>query len=347
MFLQNNILERHLKIVARSLKANITKNKMNFRCNVCGDTEKSKNKKSAYLILRYNSKYNCDTWQFYCFRGSCGTSMLAEIWLKKYFPLNYTNYQKELLYISEETEEEIKEEELAYNALKQKEIAQNKIDEEECVKYFIPILEGSGEEFEEAKKICKDRLIDENIWKNWFVASNDKNKNNRYKNRLIIPFYDHQNEIYYWQGRALYDWMIPKYKNRKDNRDFAIYNYYNVDKNKEVIVVEGPIDSLFINNCIAILGTNITEKAKELIEDLNKFYLFDNDKAGYKKSLEYLLEGKYVFLWKKFLKDKRIYKEVKDVNEFIINFPKYNGKLNYDYLKKYFSNNIFDKIYLV
>lgn len=349
MFLQNSILEQHLKIIARNYlkNASITSKKINFRCNVCGDTEKNRNKKSAYLWLRYNSKLKCDTWQFYCHRGSCETSMLAEIWLQKYFPANFQQYQKDLLSISEETKEEIKKSEHQYEIRKKQEVEENKIEELENVKFFEPISEGKGKEFEDAIKICENRLIDKEIWKNWFVARDEKNKLNKYRNRIIIPFFDDNDEIYYWQARKIYDWMEPKYLNRKDNRDIAVYNAFKVDKTKEVIVVEGPIDSLFLNNSIAILGTNITENAQLMIKDLNKFYLFDNDKAGYKKSLEYLLSGNYVFLWKLFLKDLDINKKIKDVNDLVLDIPELKGNLDYPILSKYFSNNVFDKFYLI
>jgi 5S rRNA maturation endonuclease (ribonuclease M5) len=338
MILKNSILEKHLKSIALSLNANIKNKVINFRCNICGDTNVNKSKKSAYIILRPNRKLGYDTWQFYCHRGSCNKSMLAEIWLKHYYPTQYKLYVSDLLSMTNENSDDF---EKIY--LKQKELEKKKKNEDEIkdVKFFISILENE-KICKDAIEICKKRLIKTDIWRNWFVSIDRK-----YKNRIIIPFYDNNNSVYYWQGRAIYNYMEPKYMNRSNNRDFAIYNYYNINKNKEVLVVEGPIDSTFLNNSIAILGTNISENADKLIKNLNKFYLFDNDKAGYTKSYQYLMNGENVFIWEKFLRNYKINKKIKDINELVINFPEFLGKLNFENLKNYFTNNLFDKIYLV
>ena len=69
---------------------------------------------------------------------------------------------------------------------------------------------------------------------------------------MIIPYYDNDNKIYFYEGRALIN-IEPKYLSRVGDYN-NIYNYYTVDKNKIVTVLEGVIDSLFIENSISLTG---------------------------------------------------------------------------------------------
>jgi hypothetical protein len=82
------------------------------------------------------------------------------------------------------------------------------------------------------------------------------------------------------------------------------------------------------------------DKVKEELEKLNCFYIWDNDKDGKKKSIQFLQESKFVFNWKKFLQDAKIFKEVKDVNDLVL----LSGinKFRYDMIKEYFTNDICD-----
>lgn len=337
----NYLLEKQLRIVAQSFLQNADLSKRRtiiFRCNICGDSSRNKNKKRGYFILRENRKLGGETWQFFCF--NCNASMLAEIYLKNYFPLNYKQYIRDSLSIKDFSLNEKIEEECKEQLKKESEI--KKIKELEDVKCFIPILEGKGKVFEDAINYCNSRLIDKEIWSKWYVGIDRK-----YKNRLIIPFLNDNNEIYYWQGRALYDNMFPKYLNRVDNRDQAIFNVYNINKKDPVLVLEGPIDSLFVKNSIATLGTKIPEKIEEELNKLNCFYIFDNDKDGKNKSLKYLLQNKYVFNWDLFLKDNFVFKKIKDINDLILYDDKFKEMMNFECLKKYFTNNVFDKFYFV
>jgi len=342
--LDDHILERHLRIVVGSnfTKPDLSKRTLiRFRCNICGDSKTNKFKQRGYLLYRTDSKKNRKTWQFYC--HNCQKSMLAVIWMKNYFPSNYTSYVKECLSQTKTKESEIEWTKLEVKRTKERKEEKIKIkkDELEDIKHFVPILNGTDKYFNKARTFCALRKIPEDVWSKWFLAVDGK-----FKNRVIIPFFDNEDDIYYWQGRALFDYQTPKYLNRQENRDEAIYGIYNIDKTKPIIVQEGPIDSIFVKNSIATLGISYPQKIKDFLSTVNSYYLFDNDKDGRKKSYQYLLEGKYVFLWDSFLKFVGLPNNVKDINELILN--KYSTKdlLNFDVLKPFFTNNIFDKIYL-
>ena len=77
--------------------------------------------------------------------------------------------------------------------------------------------------------------------------------------RLLIPFRDEQGEIFAYQGRAFGNEQ-PKYITIKfDETKQKIYGLDRIDDSKEIYVVEGPIDSMFLDNCIAVGGSDFSK----------------------------------------------------------------------------------------
>ncbi len=291
------------------------------RCPVCGDSE-IRRKKRGY-ILKNNPK-DPDVWIYHCHNGDCAAneSMSVKRWLKIYFNDIYHEYNREVWQSNKD-----KKERIVYKAP-----IEEKYIESKDTKHFTPILIGEGSIFEKAIEYVKSRKIEETIWSKFYVSTGG-----RYQGRLIIPFFNKE-DIYFYQARSLIG-QEPKYLNRKTD-DRPAYNIFNIDRTKEVLVVEGPIDSMFLDNGIAVLGVKYKDKVKEELEKLNCYYIWDNDKDGKKKSIQFLQESKFVFNWKKFLQDAKIFKEVKDVNDLVL----LSGinKFRYEMIKEYFTNDICD-----
>lgn len=132
-----------------------------------------------------------------------------------------------------------------------------------------------------------------------------------HRNRLIIPFYNEKGDIIFYQSRAIFntkDKNYVKYKS-KAGAIRSLYGIHSIDYNiQNVFIFEGPIDSFFVKNGVAMCG--ITEKGglfnhlqKEQLSKLfllEEIYILDNqwlDRASFYKT-EYLLnENKKVFIW--------------------------------------------------
>lgn len=335
---KNLVLEKYLRIVCNSFDRRIIKeNHFNFRCNLCGDSAKSKNKMRGHLLLQKDFKTNQEFWYYKCWNNGCSacfSAWSAEKWLKKSFPSHYNQYVREIL--QNKDEDELKTQ---INSIKKKQqkinIQRNNKDE---FNNFVPIM-GTKLVCYKAIEYCKQRRIPKKYWKTWYVCDQGI-----FKNRLIIPFYNNKGNVYYYQGRSL-DNREPKYLNKHDNKDKAIYNFYHVDKNKPIIVTEGIIDSLFIENSIAIIGLEINNNVLNTLNNMKCFYMFDNDTSGNLKARQFLKMGKTVFLWKKFCKDKNISSNTKDVNEIFLNYD-WTDRLTWDGLKRYFTRNLYDLIYV-
>lgn len=296
------------------------------RCPSCGDSKYSQRKTRGYF-LKGVAKNNYH-WTYVCHNGDCvykDNGVLASRFLKEQFPEIHKDYSKEVFqnFISKKKEKKsvVEEVEKPYN-------------EKDDLKYFFPILSGNGKLFDLAKQTCIRRKIPN--WEKFYVAVNGF-----YQGRLIIPFYDKNGKIYYFQGRTLID-SDTKYLNRKVGEK-EIYGIDFLDRLKEVIVLEGPIDSMFVENSIAILGLSFTDKIRESIKGLKLYYLLDNDKDGKRNSKKLLKNGEYVFFWDKFLEDLGLRNEkIKDINDVVLATGK--EKFTFSELKKYFSNDVFKEV---
>lgn len=166
-----------------------------------------------------------------------------------------------------------------------------------------------------ALQLIKDRKLDKGINKpkTFYLSLKDV----VHKNRLILPFYDENDDIIFYQSRGLTKKDLferPKYLS-KVGAERSLYGMQNINSNLDnVFIFEGPIDSYFVENGLATCG--ITERSdkmftslqKEQINKLNlyeKVYVLDNqycDKAALSKSIILADNNEKVFIWPKELK---------------------------------------------
>jgi hypothetical protein len=189
------------------------------------------------------------------------------------------------------------------------ELPENCIDIEnlEQVAFF-----GSNQIIDKAIKYCVERRLFSavNRCKSFFVSLEDK----IHKNRLVIPFYGDNNKVVCYQTRALIDNQHPKYLTKFGEKH--VFNITNVDPSiPYVFIFEGPIDSMFVKNGVAIAALSPTESQLDELNRLigyEKIYVFDNDKNNKqtsKKIEKTIKDGKKVFIWPK------EFHKFKDINE--------------------------------
>ncbi len=159
-----------------------------------------------------------------------------------------------------------------------------------------------------ALEFLKKRKLDVavNRPKKYFISLDDK----YHKNRLIIPFFDERDKVLTYQSRDLTDTGI-RYLT-KIGGNSCLFNYNNIDSDYDnIFVFEGPFDSTFIKNGVAIGGIqeNSNKIFKGIQHDQLRLYPFHNivwvldsqhkDRASYVKSIKLLQEGYNVFIWPK------------------------------------------------
>jgi transcription elongation factor Elf1 len=151
--------------------------------------------------------------------------------------------------------------------------------------------------------------------------------------RLVIPFYDKYNDLIAVSGRALEtsDKTLRYVTLRtNDSKDKLLYGMDRVDLSETVKIVEGPIDSLFLTNCIASGDANLVLTADEISSD-KKVLIFDNEprnKEIVKMMQNAIRLGNDVVIWPDTI-------EGKDINEILL------GGITSDELEGIISSNTF------
>ena len=163
-----------------------------------------------------------------------------------------------------------------------------------------------------ALQYCSERRLFEaiNSCNKFYVSLEDK----IHKNRLIIPFYGENNKVVSYQTRALTSNQFPKYLTKFGEKELFGFNKITAEI-PYVFVFEGPIDSMFVKNGVAMASFAPTEKQANQLNGLigyETIYVFDNDKNNKqttKKIEKYIKDGKKIFIWPK------QFSKFKDFNE--------------------------------
>ena len=185
----------------------------------------------------------------------------------------------------------------------------------------IPTIESLPENHT-AKKYVKSRMIPSKYWNTLYYADDFKkfiqntftehNSDRLIDNdaRLVLPFYDRENSLLGVQGRALVQSKIRYITIKKDDAK-KIYGLNTIDLTKQIYVVEGPIDSLFLNNAVATMDANLTSVSDMLPSNI--VLVFDNEKRNKEivKNMERAIKKNFhICIWPSSM-------EQKDINDMI------------------------------
>lgn len=276
-------------------------NLFNFRCPHCGDSKTSRTKARGYFYRKKNDFF------FKC--HNCGSGQNLSNFLKK---IDYSLYEQYVLErykggapATEKPDFKTLDFKPSFNLTPLTKLT--KISELEENHPVVKIL----------KKRKLDNFFDRLYLTDKFYSYVNSVKPKTFRKiikdhpRLIIPFFDETGNVFAFQGRSFGN-EKPKYITIKLNEDKdKIYGLDSIDWNKHIYVVEGPLDSLFINNCLAGAGADIKlEVAPE-----NVTYIFDNEprnKEIVKRLEAYIVKGNQIVIWPSHIKEK-------DINDMIIN----------------------------
>jgi hypothetical protein len=132
--------------------------------------------------------------------------------------------------------------------------------------------------------------------------------------RIIIPLIKN-GEIFGYQGRSLNKSSKVKYITIiLDEYQPKIFGWDTIDWNKTVYIVEGPFDSMFLNNAIAMVGADMDYMFFIHHYDVKFVFVYDNEKRNKEMiaRVEKTIDMKFpVVIWPQDLK-------YKDINDMIL-----------------------------
>lgn len=246
----------------------IDENLWRFSCFYCGDSKTNKLKARGFIV-RNNGKlfYKCH---------NCGISKSFSFMLKDLDPNLYKEYRLEK-YKSNQIDSSVNT--IPTLQIKREVKTVEKISDAICVNDLPqehPVV-----------KYVESRRIPKEHYKHIFLVGKFKEFANKLKPfcikntnsdhpRLVIPFYDKSGKIFAFQGRA-FGSEKPKYLTIKlDESAEKLFGLDRVDLTKPILVTEGPIDSLFLPNALAVAGGAINSKT--LLENKeNVTVIMDNE----------------------------------------------------------------------
>lgn len=158
-----------------------------------------------------------------------------------------------------------------------------------------------------AMDYCKSRFISDRFIKEFqlFYSKNMHVNTTFFKDRLCIPVFE-KGKMVSVEGRDVTRKQNTKVLYPKGGSVSTLFNIDNLDKNKELVIVEGIMDMPKIwenitKNVTTTFGIMITNKQKELLNQFPNIVLFpDGDEAGQRMISEfdkfYEYEFKIAFL---------------------------------------------------
>ena len=327
---ENAVLWRFCEIAASRMNAHKTGHKLNFRCNVCGDGHRKRRGYLVYDLERELIYYKCFN-EGDCAAAGDGNAWHGSKWLKFTDETLYRQFRREIS-AAKTSKKKLK---LDQRKPKQEEKNPAPAKEKSPVQIeferFLPMKKCPPELKPGVLKFCKSRRIPIERVREMRIPGFGK-----YYGRIAIPAFDETGSVTYFQCRTLVG-QTPKYLNSVAPREKVLFGIDRVDRKKPVFVLEGPIDAMFVENSVATLGCSYSKEVAKILDGMDCLYLMDNDRAGHSKSRALLMEGKRVFLWSKFLKDKGLPGSVKDVNEYVVATG--SGVLKANDLIGYFSDS--------
>ena len=275
----------------------------NFRCPFCGDSQKSKTKARGYLYQKKTDLfYRCH---------NCGQSNTFSNFLKKldgelHKQYVLERYKEGVTGKGQNTENPVFKHE--------KPVFHTKIN--------LPRISDLDDQHF-AKKYLINRAIPPQFLSYLYYTEDFKNfvtkvtkreyDLNEKEQRIIIPFFDKNKQLITFQGRAFTNTLL-RYITIKVNEDSPkIFGLDRLDLEKQFYVVEGPFDSMFLPNCIAMAGSDIKVSAmgnvSSAMQDGIGTMVFDNEPRNLEiiKRIERVIDyGWKVCIWPDHVKQKDI-----------------------------------------
>jgi len=246
----------------------------NFSCPICGDSQKNKTKARGYVFPKGNNLfYRCHNCGVSIgvgnFIKAVDESLHREFVLEKYKSgeTNNSHSANTILNIQPPRFDKLNKQKIFEHGEWLDKLPSGHFCLEYATKRQIPLK-------------YYDKLLFTQHY-NQFVTTLIPNHGKQIVDdaRLVIPFYDEYNELIAVSGRALEtsDKTLRYITIRTtDSEEKLVFGMDRVSVHEPVRVVEGPLDSLFVKNCVASADANLAIVA-ENISAGKKVLIFDNE----------------------------------------------------------------------
>ncbi len=233
-------------------------NLYNFRCPICGDSKKNKNKTRGYIYqVKNNTNFKCH---------NCGASMSFNNLLKEIDVNLHKQYTLE--------------------KFKEGHTGKNFVVQAPKFKFTKPVFKKSinlpkattnsfANEYLTNRKIDPDKFYYADKFMEWTNTQKQTfDTIKKDERRIVIPMYDESKNLIGFQGRALGKSFTKYITVMLDEEAPKVYGLETIDKKSPIYVVEGPFDSTFITNSVALCGS---DGDLGYLKGSNIIFVYDNE----------------------------------------------------------------------
>ena len=277
--------------------------KINFRCPICGDSQKSRSKSRGWLLERDNK------FSYYC--HNCGASQGFNFFLKTVDPLLYNDYIAEKFVSNTVTtdtninEDQFKTKPVTFNNNPLKKLKKvSQLAPDHPVKRYIIKRQIPSHHHYRLYFVQKFKT-----WINEIIPGKFENVG-KDEPRLVIPFIDENGNCFGVSARGFDPNGIRYITIMFDERP-KIFGLDKVNFNEPYYIVEGAIDSFFLSNAIAMNGAEGNGNAA----NERAIYVFDAEprkKEIHKRMDKVIKAGYKICIWPSDVPGK-------DINEMYLN----------------------------
>jgi len=274
----------------------------NFRCPICGDSQKNKNKARGFLYqVKNNTNFKCH---------NCGISVSFANFLKDLDPQTYKQY----------TFEKFKEGHTGKNFVIEtpEDVFSKMRNTKPSFKKKIEIDLPSAFSVDISKHYLESRAI---LSGKFYYAENFQEFVNSIKPgsfehpkfgeaRIVIPLVRNE-KLIGLQGRALSTNPVKYLTVMLDEDEPKIYGTDEIDKSLPVYITEGPFDSTFIRNSVAMCGADVDVVSCGIS---NPVWIYDNEPRNSQitRRIEQTInQGGTVVIWPSNIREK-------DINDMVL-----------------------------
>ena len=267
-------------------------NLYNFRCPICGDSQKHKNKARGYLYgIKANVNFRCH---------NCGASMSFNNFLRE---IDHT-LQKQ--YVMEKFKD-------GFAGVKGGSAIEKPVGlkfEEPKFRQKLDLPKASenldAKKYLEDRKLNPDKFYYTDKFKAWSNSQKQTFDSVKYDEpRIIIPLF-YKNTLVGFQGRSLGPSKVKYITVMINDEAPKIYGLDDIQTRDSVYITEGPFDSTFISNSIAMCGADADVRRWGVDDPI---WIYDNEPRSHeivKRISNTIDRGEKVVIWPSKINEKDI-----------------------------------------
>ena len=240
------------------------RNTWNFRCPICGDSQRNKNKARGYVFeVKGDLIFKCH---------NCGISKPVPKLIETMDPTLYKEYRMEKFKDQKKPKIDMRK----VNRI----VSSTPVFKSNPLKDLIKIddLNKShpAREYLLNRKLPTETLYYTEKFKEWTntVKPNTFQDTNQDEGRIIIPFKTKTGDVFGYQGRSLSATGLRYITILLEEDQPKIFGLDSIDYEKPIYITEGPFDSLLLKNSIAMAGADVQHDS---IGSCFIVYVFDNE----------------------------------------------------------------------